>query len=82
MERKSHRGRIGKVMGNEQFLRGMWEYFTLERAEARKILADASRRKQDTARKGSRPSEPREVAKLTRRWQRMKLAVWVLRRKL
>ena len=29
-------------MGNEQFIRGMWEYFTLERAEVRKVLADAS----------------------------------------
>ena len=34
-------------MGNEQFIRGMWEYFTLKRAEVRKILADASLEKQE-----------------------------------
>ena len=47
VEKKAHRGRIWKVMGNEQLIRGMWEYFTLERAEVRKILADASREKQE-----------------------------------
>ena len=47
VERKAHRGRIWKVMGNEQFLRGMWEYFTLKRADAKKILEDDSREKQE-----------------------------------
>ena len=47
MEKKAHPGRIWKVMGNEQLKRGMWEYFTLERAEVRKILADVSREKQE-----------------------------------
>ena len=47
MEKKAHRGRIWTVMGNEQLLHGMWEYFTLERPDARKILADASREKQE-----------------------------------
>ena len=28
-------------MGNEEFIRGMWEYFTLKREEAKKILEDA-----------------------------------------
>ena len=42
MEKKAHRGRIWKVVGNEQFLRGMQEHFTLERAWTRKILADAA----------------------------------------
>ena len=46
VERKAHRGRIWKVMDNAQFLRGMWEYSTLERAGARTILADAVREKQ------------------------------------
>ena len=32
--------------GSEQFLCGMWEYFTLKRARARKILADAAQEKQ------------------------------------
>ena len=34
-------------MGNEQFIRGMWEYFTLERAGARTIVADAAREKRE-----------------------------------
>ena len=34
-------------MGNEQFISGMWEYFALGRAEVRKILAEASREKQE-----------------------------------
>ena len=34
-------------MGNEQLIRGMWEYFTLERAEVRKSLAEASREQQE-----------------------------------
>ena len=42
VEKKAHRGRIWNVIGNEQFRRGMWEYFTLKRAEARKILANAA----------------------------------------
>ena len=42
VEKKAHRGRIWKVMGKEHFLRGMWEYFVLDRAEARKILAVAA----------------------------------------
>ena len=47
VEKKAHRARRWKVMGNEQFLRGMREYFTLERAGARKIIADAAREKQE-----------------------------------
>ena len=34
-------------MGTEQFIRGMRAYFTVERAEVRKILADASREKHE-----------------------------------
>ena len=37
VDKKAHRGMLWKVFGSEQFLRGMWEYFTLER----KIPADA-----------------------------------------
>ena len=43
----AHRGRLWKVFGSEQFLLGMWEYFTLKRAWARKILADAAHEKQE-----------------------------------
>ena len=34
-------------IGSEQLLRGMWEYFTLQRAWARKIKAEAARGKQE-----------------------------------
>ena len=37
VEKKAHRGRQWKVFGSEQFLRGMWGYFTLNRADARKM---------------------------------------------
>ena len=39
LEKKAHRDRPWKVFGSEQFLRRMWEYFTLKRTGARKILA-------------------------------------------
>ena len=42
LEKKAHRGRLWKIFGSVQFLRGIWEYFTPERAWARKILADAA----------------------------------------
>ena len=54
MEKKAHRGTFWNVMGNEQFLRGMWEYFTLGRAGARTIPADAAR--------GKTTSDARSVA--------------------
>ena len=41
-----HREKPWKVFGSEHFLRGVWEYFTLKEAVARKILADAAREKQ------------------------------------
>ena len=44
---KAHRGRVWKIMGNEQFINGMWKYFTLRRAEAKKILEDAARDRQE-----------------------------------
>ena len=47
LEKEAHRGRLWKVFGSEQFLRGMWEYFTLKRAWARKNLADAAQEKQE-----------------------------------
>ena len=47
MEKKAHRGRIRRIMGNEQFTRGMWEYFTLRRAEAKRTRDDTAREKQE-----------------------------------
>ena len=45
VERQAHRGRLWKIFGSEQFLRGMWEYFNLKRAWARKILAASAHEK-------------------------------------
>ena len=47
MEKKAQRGIIWNVVGNDQFKREMWEYFTLERAEVKKILSDAAQEKQE-----------------------------------
>ena len=48
MEKKAHRGKMLKIMGNEQFIRGMCEYFTLRRAEAKKILEDAGKARRNS----------------------------------
>ena len=37
VEKKAHRGRLWEVMGSEQFLRGMWDHFTLQMAGTRKF---------------------------------------------
>ena len=34
VEKKAHRERIWRFMGNEQFTRGMWEYFSQKRDDA------------------------------------------------
>ena len=49
VERKAHRGIILRIMGNEQFTRGMWEYFTLKRAAAKRIRDDAEREKREAS---------------------------------
>ena len=45
-EKKARRGRMWNMIGNAQFRRGMWEYFTLRWAEAKKIREDAARERQ------------------------------------
>ena len=47
MEKKAHRGRLWKIFGKEQFLRGMCEYLHSKKAWARKILADAAQENQE-----------------------------------
>ena len=47
VEKKAHRGRIWRIMGNEQFTRGMRECFTLKRAEAKRIRDDAAWKNQE-----------------------------------
>ena len=35
------------MLGKDQFVQGMWEYFTLERAKAKKFRKDAEKEKQE-----------------------------------
>ena len=63
---KAQRGRIWKVMGNEEFIRGMWEL--------RKILADASREKQEGAQ-----GQWQEKSPSKRFWSRSKeMRIWTV----
>ena len=32
VEQRAHRGRLWKMLGKDQLLQGMWEYFSLEKA--------------------------------------------------
>ena len=36
-----------KILGSEQVMRAVWEYFTLKRAEAKNILEDAARERRE-----------------------------------
>ena len=47
VEQKAHRGRLWKMFGKDQYLQGMWKYFSLERAKAKKFLKDAEKEKQE-----------------------------------
>ena len=49
--------RMSKGVGNGQCKNGMWEYFTLKRAETKKILEDAARERQEGI-QGQRQQEP------------------------
>ena len=47
VERKAQSCRLWKIFGSEQFLHGMWGYFTRTIAWARNIPADATQAKQE-----------------------------------
>ena len=47
VEEKAHRGRLWKMFGKDQFLQGMWEYFSQERAKAKKFLEDAEKERHE-----------------------------------
>ena len=46
-----------KILGSEQVMRAVWEYFTLKRAEAKNILEDAARERREGIH-GQRQQEP------------------------
>ena len=76
MEKKAHRGGLWKVFGSGQFLRGMWEYFSLKRVGARKYLADGAREKQE-GKQGQEQDEPpfKEVLEQIKRSADIHIAV-------
>ena len=55
VELKAYRGKLWKVFGMEQFVRGVWEHFTVRRTWAKAVLADAEKEKQEDTGKSSRP---------------------------
>ena len=46
LERKAHRGRLWKMMGKEQCIREMWEYFCRERLTVKKFREYAEKERQ------------------------------------
>ena len=52
VENKAHRGKLWKVLGSEQFLRGIWEYLTHKKGRSKK---DSSGRCSRKTRSKARP---------------------------
>ena len=46
VKKKAYRGRMWKMMGQEPYLRGMWEHFSCERSKAKKFRQLAEEEKQ------------------------------------
>ena len=68
-KKTAHRGRVWKIMRNEQFVSGMWEYFISlsKREEAKKILEGAARERQEGIQGQWQPESPfREVLEQVR----------------
>ena len=47
VEQKAHRGRLWKMLGKDQLIHGMCEYFSLARAKAKTFIKDAEKEKQE-----------------------------------
>ena len=45
VEKKAHRGRLWRMLGKDQFLQGMWEYFSLRKSESKKVYEGCRERK-------------------------------------
>ena len=41
LEKRAHRGRLWKMMGKEQYVRDMWEYFCQESARVKRFREEA-----------------------------------------
>ena len=47
VEKKAHRGRLRRMLGKDQYIQGMWEFFSLERVKAKKFMKNAKEEKQE-----------------------------------
>ena len=63
VEKKAHHGRLWRMLGKDQYVQGMWDHFSLERATAKKFRNDAEKEKQEG---------------IQGRWQRESLAKEIL----
>ena len=80
VEKKTHRGRIWRIMGNEQLTRGMWEYFTFQRAEGKRIRDEAAREKQEGIQGQWQQESPfREILEKARRHEDMGCSSEIMR---
>ena len=46
-EEGTHRGRLWRMLEKDQYLQGMWEYFSFERLKAKKFMKEAEKEKQE-----------------------------------
>ena len=47
VEKKARRGRLWRMLEKDQYIHGMWEYFSFERAKAKTFMKDAEKEKQE-----------------------------------
>ena len=46
MEKKAHRGRLWRMLGKDQYIREMWEYYCHERSRVKQLREDAEKERQ------------------------------------
>ena len=47
VEKKAHRGRLWRMLGKDQYIQGMSEYFSFERVKSKKFMKEAEKEKQE-----------------------------------
>ena len=47
VEKKAHRDMVWRMLGKDQHVRGMWEYFACERLKAKRFREEAEKEKQE-----------------------------------
>ena len=43
VEKKAHRGRLWRILEKDQYIQGMWKYFSFERSKAKKFMKEAEK---------------------------------------